>query len=260
VSSELSGKTAVVTGSTAGIGRAIALELASAGAALVVHGRRAEAADQVADEIRARGGDALVIMADLVDPATHEPLVEQAWNWRNGIDIWVHNAGADVLTGDAAGWSFDEKLELLWQVDVRAAVRLCRLVGGRMKAQREAAPTAGPAVILNMGWDQAEHGMAGDSGEMFAAVKGAVMAFSRSLARSLAPQVRVNCLAPGWIRTAWGDTASEYWQRRASRESLLERWGTPDDVAHVARFLVSPAAGFITGQIIPINGGLRIGD
>jgi 3-oxoacyl-[acyl-carrier protein] reductase len=129
-----------------------------------------------------------------------------------------------------------------------------------MKAQREAAPTAGPAVILNMGWDQAEHGMAGDSGEMFAAVKGAVMAFSRSLARSLAPHVRVNCLAPGWIRTAWGDTASEYWQRRALRESLLERWGTPDDVARVARFLASPAADFITGQIIPINGGLRIGD
>jgi 3-oxoacyl-[acyl-carrier protein] reductase len=130
VACELSGKTAVVTGSTAGIGRAIALELASAGAALVVHGRRAEAADEVAAEIRARGGDALVIMADLADPATHEPLVEQAWNWRDGIDIWVHNAGADVLTGDAAGWSFDEKLEVLWQVDVRAAVRLCRLVGG----------------------------------------------------------------------------------------------------------------------------------
>jgi 3-oxoacyl-[acyl-carrier protein] reductase len=100
--------------------------------------------------------------------------------------------------------------------------------------------------------------MAGDSGEMFAAVKGAVMAFSRSLARSLAPHVRVNCLAPGWIRTAWGDTASEYWQRRALRESLLERWGTPDDVARVARFLASPAADFITGQIIPINGGLRM--
>jgi len=260
VSCELSGKTAVVTGSTSGIGRAIALELASAGAALVVHGRRADAADQVAAEIRARGGDTLVVLADLANPATHEPLVEQAWDWRDGIDIWVHNAGADVLTGAAADGSFDEKLDLLWQVDVRAAVRLCRLVGHRMKARREAVPTAEPATILSMGWDQADHGMAGDSGEMFAAVKGAVMAFSRSLARSLAPHVRVNCLAPGWIRTAWGDTASEYWQRRASRESLLERWGTPDDVARVARFLVSPDAGFITGQVIPINGGLRIGD
>lgn len=82
------------------------------------------------------------------------------------------------------------------------------------------------------------------------------MAFTRSLARSLAPQVRVNCLAPGWIRTAWGDKASEYWQARARAEALLERWGTPEDVARAAAFLASPAAAFITGQIVPINGGL----
>ncbi len=97
--------------------------------------------------------------------------------------------------------------------------------------------------------------MAGDSGQLFAAVKGAIMAFSRSLARSLAPEVRVNCLAPGWIKTAWGEGASECWQERAERESLLARWGTPEDVARVARFLVSPAAGFLTGQIIHVNGG-----
>ena len=111
--------------------------------------------------------------------------------------------------------------------------------------------------ILNMGWDQADVGMGGDSGEMFAAVKGAVMAFTRSLARSLAPHVRVNCLAPGWIRTAWSETASDYWQRRARRESLLQRWGTPEDVAATARFLVSPAASFITGEVIAVNGGRR---
>jgi 3-oxoacyl-[acyl-carrier protein] reductase len=260
LSRELFGKTAVVTGSSAGIGRAIALELAAAGAALVIHGgNRVEAANQVAAEIRAKDVPALVIMADLADSTTHQPLIEQAWNWRNGVDVWVNNAGADVLTGDAASWSFDQKLQQLWQVDVRAAMRLSRSVGQLMKAVRAAEPTDDAAVILNMGWDQAECGMAGDSGEMFAAVKGAVMAFSRSLARSLAPQVRVNCLAPGWIRTAWGDGASEYWQQRACRESLLERWGAPEDVARVARFLASPDSGFITGQVIPINGGLRIG-
>ena len=112
-------------------------------------------------------------------------------------------------------------------------------------------------VIVNMGWDQAETGMAGQSGEMFAAVKGAVMAFSKSLARSLAPKVRVNCLAPGWIKTAWGDTASPYWQERAVNESLLARWGTPEDVARVARFLASPASSFLTGQVIAVNGGQR---
>jgi 3-oxoacyl-[acyl-carrier protein] reductase len=99
--------------------------------------------------------------------------------------------------------------------------------------------------------------MAGDSGEMFAAIKGAVMAFSKSLARSLAPHVRVNCLAPGWIRTSWGQVAPDYWQARAREESLLHRWGTPDDVARMARFLASPASDFITGQVIPINGGFR---
>ena len=83
---------------------------------------------------------------------------------------------------------------------------------------------AGSGVILNVGWDQADRGMAGDSGELFATAKGAVMAFTRSLARSLAPQVRVNCLAPGWIRSAWGEGALPHWQDRA-RESLLERWG-----------------------------------
>jgi 3-oxoacyl-[acyl-carrier protein] reductase len=106
-----------------------------------------------------------------------------------------------------------------------------------------------------MGWDQAETGMEGDSGELFAAGKGAVMAFTKSLARSLAPQVRVNCLAPGWIRTAWGSEASAQWQQRAVREAPLARWGTPEDVAATALWLASPAASFITGQVIRVNGG-----
>jgi 3-oxoacyl-[acyl-carrier protein] reductase len=106
-----------------------------------------------------------------------------------------------------------------------------------------------------MGWDQAEAGMEGDSGELFAAVKGAVMAFTRSLALSLAPEVRVNCLAPGWIRTAWGVGASEVWQERVRRETPLGRWGEPEDVAATARWLVSPAAAYLTGQVIRINGG-----
>ena len=116
---------------------------------------------------------------------------------------------------------------------------------------------AGGGVILNLGWDGAERGMAGDSGQLFAAAKGAVMAFSRSLAQSLAPEVRVNCLAPGWIRTAWGQGASAYWQERAQSEALLRRWGMPEDVARVARFLVSPAAAFLTGQTIDVNGGFN---
>ena len=142
---------------------------------------------------------------------------------------------------------FEAKLQELLAVDVTATMLLARAVGERMK------PTGG--VIVNMGWDQAETGMEGDSGQLFAAAKAAVMGFTKSLALSLAPHVRVNCLAPGWIRTAWGESASEDWQQRAIREAPLGRWGTPDDVAQVACWLVSPAAAFVTGQVIRINGG-----
>jgi 3-oxoacyl-[acyl-carrier protein] reductase len=165
----------------------------------------------------------------------------------DSIDIWINNAGADTLTGEAAGWSFVRKLEELWAVDVRATLLLSREAGRRMKERG--------GVIVNMGWDQAETGMEGDSGQLFAAAKAAVMAFSKSLALSLAPEVRVNCLAPGWIRTAWGETASQPWQERVRRETPLQRWGTPEDVAAAARWLVSPAAAFVTGQVIRVNGG-----
>jgi 3-oxoacyl-[acyl-carrier protein] reductase len=249
----LDGKRAVVTGSSAGIGRAIALELAAAGADVLVHGRtQTESAEAVAQSICELGQRADVVMLDLADPRNHAILVERAWSWARRIDIWINNAGADVLTGPAADWTFDDKLRQLWQVDVAATVGLGRRVGQRM---RGAAGQADHPTILNMGWDQAETGMAGDSGEMFACVKGAVIAFTRSLAKSLAPSVRVNCLAPGWIRTAWGETASPDWQRRVERESLLRRWGTSQDVAWTARFLVSPAAAYLTGQVIAINGG-----
>jgi NAD(P)-dependent dehydrogenase (short-subunit alcohol dehydrogenase family) len=81
------------------------------------------------------------------------------------------------------------------------------------------------------------------------------MCFTRSLALSLAPQVRVNCLAPGWVRTAWGETASEAWQERVRRETPLGVWGLPEDVAAAACWLASPAAAFITGQTLRVNGG-----
>jgi 3-oxoacyl-[acyl-carrier protein] reductase len=188
-----------------------------------------------------------VLLADFNDPAEQDSFAETAWQWR-AVDIWINNAGADVLTGAAADDSFDDKLSALWRVDLVATLRLSREIGTRMKRR-------GHGVILNMGWDQAESGMAGDSGELFAATKGAVMAATRSLAKSLAPQVRVNCLAPGWIRTKWAERASAEWQERAVRESLLGRWGQPDDVASVACFLASPEAAFVNGQVIHINGG-----
>jgi len=245
----LTGFRVAVLGSTSGIGRAVALSLADAGADVVVHGRSScDAALAVAAAVRRRGRRASVLMADLADRAAGDRLVEDAWKIWDGLDAWLHLAGADTLTGESAKLSFDAKLDLLWSVDVAATIRLSRAVGRLMQAQ-------GSGAIVTMGWDQAETGMAGDSGELFSATKGAILAFTRSLALSLAPAVRVNALAPGWIRTQWGETASTTWQRRVLRETPLYRWGTPEDVARAACFLVSPSASFITGQVVRINGG-----
>ncbi len=114
-------------------------------------------AEEVAEHVRSLGRQAEVVLADLSDPDQQDRLVERAWSWRP-IDIWINNAGTDVLTGAAAEWSFEQKLDALWKVDVVATLRLSRAVGRRMVER-------GGGAILNMGWDQAETGMAGDSGE-----------------------------------------------------------------------------------------------
>ncbi len=247
----LSGHVVVVTGASGGIGRAAALEFARGGCDVIVHAhRRVEEAEKLVSEIEGIGREAVTLQADVADVTACKAFAASAWQWKSRIDVLVNLAGADVLTGEAAEWSFEKKIYALWRVDVMGTMRLSRIFGQRMKER-------GSGVIVNIGWDQAEQGMAGDSGEMFAAVKGAVMAFTRSLAQSLAPRVRVNCLAPGWIKTSWGERASEYWQDRAQRQSLVGRWGTPEDVAKAAVFLASPAAEFINGQVIPVNGGFR---
>jgi len=249
------GHTAVVTGSTSGIGRACARALASAGYRVAIHGRSAAAAADVVAELAAtHGADRVAgtFLADLSEEFAAIRLADEVAAVLGRIDAVVAVAGADVLTGPPAAWPFDRKLEELLKVDVAGTIAIARAVGRHM------ADDAGGSIVT-IGWDQAAVGMEGDSGELFAAVKGGVMAFTRSLARSLAPKVRVNCLAPGWIRTKWGEGASEAWQRRAVRESMLGRWGTPENVADAAAWLVSDDAAFVTGQVIAVNGGFRRG-
>jgi 3-oxoacyl-[acyl-carrier protein] reductase len=233
-STRLAGLQALVTGSTSGIGTAIAAAFADEGAAVITHGRRER--------------EGRHIVADLSRPEECDRLANEAWQLSGGLDVLVLNAGADTLTGSAVKWSYEQKLNALLAIDVNATMRMARDLGGRMKER-------GRGVVLTIGWDQAETGMEGDSGQLFGAAKSAVMGFSRSLALSMAPQVRVNCIAPGWIRTAWGETASAQWQDRVRRETPLGVWGLPEDVAEAAVWLASPAASFITGQIIRVNGG-----
>jgi 3-oxoacyl-[acyl-carrier protein] reductase len=227
----------------------VALEFARAGADVAVHCRNSTAAaERVAAEIRDLGRSVHVLPADLSDADQLPAFCESAWRCFGSVDLWMNNAGVDLLTGEGAKLSYPEKLTRLLEVDIQSTVLLSHLIGERML-------NAGRGVILNIGWDQADRGMEGASGELFAASKNAVMGFSRSLAVSLAPQVRVNCIAPGWIRTAWGETAGDNWQERVRRETPLKRWGTPEDVAKLARFLASDDSDFITGQVICVNGG-----
>jgi len=247
----LRGKTAVVTGSTGGIGRAIALAFAREGGDVLVHGRRPDAAEALAHEIAGLGRQAPVLLADLAQPAEIERLARDAWPALGGrVDVWINNAGADVLTGGALKRPFAERLQQLLDVDLRATALCSRAVGRRMQAQ-------GHGLIVNVGWDQALTGGVGtDSGQLFALAKAGIVGFSKSLARQLAPQVRVNCLAPGWIETEWGAHVSRQLYERVRQQTPLGRWGTPEDVAAAAVFLASEEAAFLTGQVLMVNGGV----
>ncbi|MEM9828438.1 MAG: SDR family oxidoreductase, partial [Planctomycetota bacterium] len=188
---------------------------------------------------------------DLADPKQQPALVARAFEKLDRIDAWIHLAGIDVLTGDAAKWDFETKLRKLFEIDVLAAIHVCRRVANVWRGKHQ---TPVPSITL-VGWDQATRGMEGDAGQMFGPVKAAVTAFGLSLAQDVAPEVRVNVVSPGWIRTSWGESTDEYWDRRAREQALMGRWGTPEDVARAVAFAADPLNSFCTGQVIEVNGG-----
>jgi 3-oxoacyl-[acyl-carrier protein] reductase len=242
----LAGLRTVVTGASSGIGRAIAVAFSAAGARVGIGFRRSsQAAQDLADEL---GPTHVLLQADLSTLDGCTSMVQEAFGALGEVDVWVNNAGADVLTGDAADWPAERKLQALLELDLKGTIRCSRLVASRMRPG---------GCILNLGWDHALiDGMAGDSPELFAAVKAGVLGFSKSFARSVAPRVRVNVLCPGWIETAFGAGADRDFYAEIEAKTPLGRWGQPQDVAGAAVWLASPAAAFVTGQAINLNGGV----
>ena len=240
----------LVTGASSGIGRAIALAAAKAGADVAITYRTNEkGARAVEREIRALGRNAATFRADVADDSSVRELGPAALKALGRLDVWVNNAGADILTGPGALLPDSDKLDLLLAVDLRGTI----LASWRAAELLSAQPDGG--VIINMSWDHVLTGMRGTNPQMYAAVKGGVLAFSKSLARSVAPRVRVNVLAPGWIETAFGEGLEEGKRREIAGSTPLQRWGTPEDVAGAAVFLASPSAAFLTGQTILVGGG-----
>jgi 3-oxoacyl-[acyl-carrier protein] reductase len=249
-STHLADKTVLVTGASSGIGRAIALACARAGAGIVLTWRSNRAgADETAAAIRAAGRRADVLQVDVSDATSLDRMVATLREGSRRIDAWINNAGADILTGDTARLDRRAKLDLVLAVDVRGTVLASWAAVELMRAQ----PDGG--VILNTSWDHVPQGMAGENPVIYATAKGAIEAFSKSLARHVAPHVRVNVLAPGFIETAFGEAASAEWRAHVQRITPLGRWGTPEDVAQAAIYLASDAAAFVTGQTVRINGG-----
>ena len=247
----LSDRVVLVTGASSGIGRAIALACAREGADLVITYRRERAkAEAVADVIRSAGRRVCVLPLDLADPVSIVRLASAAREAFGRVDAWINNAGADILTGPGAGLSLHDKLDQLLTVDLKGTILASWVAADLMAAQDSG------GVIINMSWDHVLTGMEGKNPEMFAAAKGGILSFSKSLARSVAPRVRVNILAPGWIDTAFAGGLDAERRQAVADTTPLRRWGTPEDVAGAAVYLASPAAAFLTGQTILINGGV----
>ncbi|MDO4629818.1 MAG: SDR family oxidoreductase [Planctomycetia bacterium] len=244
------GRKVLITGASGGIGRAIARRFAENGDALFLHSFRNQ---EFLTELREEFPDTTIQISsrDLRDIKEQDALISEAWEWGNGLDILIQTAGVDILTGPRREWSYEEKLNALWQVDVQATIRLARAFSERLMKK------SASGIVLMTGWNAVSWGMAGDSAELFAAVKGAVTAFARCLAQKTGPNIRVHCIAPGWIQTLWGQNAPTAWQEHARKDSLLERWGTPEDIANAVFFLCSPEAAFLNGLTLPVDGGKR---
>jgi NAD(P)-dependent dehydrogenase (short-subunit alcohol dehydrogenase family) len=248
---DLTDKVAVVTGSSRGIGRSIAEVMAQMGAKVVISSRKGEACEPVAAGIREKGGEALVIPCNISRRNEVEALIKGSQEKLGPIDILVCNAAVNPYYGPL-GEITDETFDKIMGANVKSNLWLCSLAIPAM------AERGGGAVII-------VSSIAGIRGtEMIGAYgisKAADFALCRNLAVEWGPRnVRVNCIAPGLVKT---DFARALWEdekalERRNRATPLRRIGAPHEIGGVAAFLASPAASFITGQVIVADGGVTI--
>jgi 3-oxoacyl-[acyl-carrier protein] reductase len=244
---DLSGKVALVTGGSRGIGRAAAESLARAGARVAVnYAKNRAAAEETVAAIQAAGGEAIALAADLSDPARARALVaDVVARWRR-LDIVVNNAG-------------------IWEEDVAGAGSLDvwdRTLAVNVKGAYSVTDAAIPHLVREKGSIVFVSSTAGQRGESkhsaYAASKGALISYTKSLAAELGPRgVRVNCVAPGWVAT---DMTAATLADASSRSEIertipLGRVGEPGEIAGAILFLVSDLAGFVQGEILNVNGG-----
>jgi 3-oxoacyl-[acyl-carrier protein] reductase len=242
---DLSGKTALVTGASGGIGGAIARTLHGAGATVMLHGTRRGALDELAAALRER---VFVAASDLADPTATDALVKSAEEAMGQLDILVNNAGfaRDML----AMRMKDEDWQKVIDVDLTAGFRLARASLRGMVRRRWGRIIAITSVV----------GVTGNPGQAnYAAAKAGMVGMSKALAAEVAQRgITVNCVAPGFIATAMTDALTAEQKTRIAASIPLGRVGTPDEVAPGVLFLASEEARYITGQTLHINGGLAM--
>jgi NAD(P)-dependent dehydrogenase (short-subunit alcohol dehydrogenase family) len=245
---DLSGKVAVVTGSSRGIGRAIAEGFAEAGAKVAISGRNQGPCDEVADGIRKKGGEAIAVTARISDHPQLENLVAKTRQEWGKIDILVCNAAINPHYGSLADLS-DQAFERMMTNNVLSNLWLSKMVAPEMRERHDGAII----FIISIGALKASTVIG-----MYGVTKAADFALCRSLAAEWGPDgVRVNCIAPGLIETDFARALYENPERRArvEGETPLRRLGQPIDIAGTALLLASPAGAFITGTTIVVDGG-----
>ena len=240
-------KRVVVTGAGRGIGRTLALGFAREGAAVLVHyAHSQQGARKVVEEIQSHGGLASMIQADLSDPEEIADFTKNIYEEAGEIDVWINNAGASANSKETKRLSELQMFNRVMSLDVMGAWQCCRRVEPYMSDK---------GCILNIGWDGALYGLPGLTSQLYAMSKGAIMSLTRTLAVEYAPRIRVNCIAPGWVENEWSSSLPESSRQRMAGQVPLKRWGTADDVLGAALYLASPAASYVTGQTLLINGG-----